>query len=49
MDEAIGDMISEDEQSKAEIEARIKQGVEERIKAEARAAGRAAVNRGKPR
>lgn len=43
MDEAIGEMISEDEQSKAEIEARIKQGVEDRIKEEAKAAGRAAA------
>jgi hypothetical protein len=47
MDEAIGAMISQDEQSKAEIELRIKQGVEDRIKEEAKAAGRAAA-RGKP-
>lgn len=47
MDEAIGEMISEDEQAKAELEARIKQGVEDRIKEEAKAAGRAAA-RGKP-
>jgi len=47
MDEAIGEMISEDEKAKAEIEARIRQGVEDRIKEEARAAGRAA-SRGKP-
>lgn len=43
MDEAIGEMISEDEQAKAEIEARIKQGVEDRIREEAKAAGRAAA------
>ena len=46
MDEAIGEMISQDEQSKADLEARIKQGVEDRIREEAKAAGRAA--RGKP-
>ena len=49
MDEAIGEMISEDERTKAEIEERIKQGVEDRIKEEAKAAGRAAAARGKPR
>ena len=49
MDEAIGEMISADEETKADIEARIKQGVEDRIKEEARAAGRAAAGRGKPR
>jgi len=43
MDEAIGEMISEDEKAKAEIEARIKQGVEDRIREEAKAAGRAAA------
>jgi hypothetical protein len=48
MDEAIGEMISEDERTKAEIEARVKQGVEDRIKEEARAAGRASAARGKP-
>jgi hypothetical protein len=49
MDEALGEMISQDEQAKADIEARIKQGVEDRIKEEAKAAGRAAASRGKPR
>lgn len=48
VDEAIGAMISEDERMKAEIEARVKRGVEDRIKEEARAAGRAAAGRGKP-
>jgi hypothetical protein len=48
MDEAIGEMISQDAQSKADLEARIQQGVEDRIKEEAKAAGRAAA-RGKPR
>lgn len=48
VDEAIGQMISEDEKLKGEIEERIQQGVEERIKGEARAAGRAAA-RPKPR
>jgi len=48
MDEALGEMISEDEKTKAEIEARVKQGVEDRIKEEAKAAGRAAASRGKP-
>ena len=47
VDEAIGEMISEDEKLKSEIEARVRHGVEERIKEEARAAGRAAA-RGKP-
>jgi hypothetical protein len=49
MDEAIGEMISEDERTKAGIEERIKQGVEDRIKEEAKAAGRVAAARGKPR
>jgi hypothetical protein len=49
MDEALGEMISEEERTKAEIEARVKQGVEDRIKEEAKAAGRAAASRGKPR
>ena len=49
MDEALGEMISQDEQAKADIEARIKQGVEDRIREEAKAAGRAAASRGKPR
>lgn len=48
VDDSIGELISEDEKLKNEIEERVRQGVEDRIKEEARAAGRAAA-RPKPR
>ena len=48
VDDSIGELLSEDEKLKGEIEERVRQGVEERIKKEARAAGRAAT-RAKPR
>lgn len=44
VEDAIGDLISQDERRNAEIEERVRQGVEERIKEEARAAGRAAAH-----
>lgn len=45
IDDSIQELISEDQRRSAEIEARVRQGVEERIREEAKAAGRAAVRR----
>jgi hypothetical protein len=47
IDASIEELISEKEATEAEIEARIKRGVEERIAEEAKAAGRAAAQRNK--
>jgi hypothetical protein len=48
IDDSIHELISEKERSEAEIEERVKRGVEERIAAEAKAAGRAAAQQKKP-
>jgi hypothetical protein len=47
IDASIEELISETERREADIEERVKRGVEERIAAEAKAAGRAAAQRDK--
>ncbi len=47
IDASIQELISEKEATEAEIEERVRRGVEERIAAEAKAAGRAAAQRNK--